>query len=263
MPAAKATGGRASKSGTSTIDPAEVERFSALAADWWNPAGKFRPLHKFNPVRIEYIKRKACQHFDRQFEAPTALAGLRVLDIGCGGGLVSEPLARMGASAVGADASTTNISVASLHARQSGVDIDYRATTAEALAEAGESFDIVLAMEIIEHVADIGLFLDALARMVRPGGMLLVATINRTAKAWALAIVAAERILRWLPVGTHSYDKLVRPEEIELPLARSGLTVIERVGVFYHPLEDRWKLSTDTDVNYMVLASRPGGDGHA
>jgi 2-polyprenyl-6-hydroxyphenyl methylase/3-demethylubiquinone-9 3-methyltransferase len=243
---------------TGTVDPSEIERFSALAAEWWNPAGKFRPLHKFNPARVEFIKRKACEHFGRDFANPRALDGLRILDIGCGGGLLSEPLARMGAHVVGADASPTNIGVATHHAHLSGLQIDYRATTAEALADAGQTYDLVLAMEIIEHVADVGMFLDAIARMTRPGGLLLVATINRTMKAWALAIVAAEQILRWLPRGTHSYDKLVRPEEIEIPLAQAGLNIIERVGVFYHPLEDRWKLSTDTDVNYMVLAGRPG-----
>jgi 2-polyprenyl-6-hydroxyphenyl methylase/3-demethylubiquinone-9 3-methyltransferase len=239
------------------VDPREIERFSALAADWWNPAGKFRPLHKFNPVRVEYIKRKASQHFGRDFTDSRALAGLRMLDIGCGGGLLSEPLARMGADVVGADASETNIGIARLHAQSSALPIDYRCATAEALAAEGERFDMVLAMEIIEHVADVGLFLDALTELTRPGGLLLIATINRTMKAWALAIVAAERILRWLPRGTHDYDKLVRPEEIEGPLARAGFTISERAGVVYHPLEDRWKLSADSDVNYMVLASRP------
>jgi len=243
--------------GAGTVDPREIERFSALAQEWWNPAGKFRPLHKFNPVRVEYVKRKACEHFGRDFIDPQALAGLRILDIGCGGGLLSEPLARMGAEVVGADASETNVEVARLHGESSGMRIDYRCTTAEALAAEGQNFDMVLAMEIIEHVADVGLFLDALTKLTRPGGLLLVATINRTMKAWALAIVAAERILRWLPRGTHEYEKLIRPEEIEAPLAQSGFAILERPGVFYHPLEDRWKLSADTDVNYMVLASRP------
>ena len=239
-----------------TIDKAEVERFSAMAAEWWNPSGKFRPLHKFNPVRLEYIKRQVCANFDRDMKDPKAFAGLRFLDIGCGGGLLSEPMARLGADVVGADPSATNIEIARIHAAQSGLDIDYRAATAVELNAAGEKFDVVLNMEVIEHVADPAMFLRECSAMVKPGGLMFIATINRTMKAWALAIVAAENVLRWLPKGTHSYEKLVRPEEMEGPLGEAGMSVIDRTGVVYNVLADRWDLSRDMDVNYMFLARR-------
>lgn len=241
----------------STIDQAELDRFSALAAEWWNPKGKFKPLHKFNPVRLAYIRDRAAAHFGRDPKSGRPLDGLRLLDIGCGGGLLSEPMARMGAAVVGADPSETNIEVARLHAERSGLSIDYRAAAAEDLAAAEETFDIVLNMEVVEHVADVGLFLASCARMVRPGGLMFIATINRTMKAMALAIVGAEYVLRWLPKGTHHYDKLVRPAEIEGPLELAGMTMLDRTGVFYNPLQDRWALSRDMDVNYMILAARP------
>ncbi len=240
-----------------TIDAREIERFSAMAADWWNPTGKFRPLHKFNPVRLEYIKRNVCEAFGRDFNNPKAFAGLRFLDIGCGGGLLSEPMARLGATVVGADPSTTNVEVAKIHAAQSGLSIDYRPVAAEDLNAVGEKFDVVLNMEVIEHVANPALFLAECAAMVKPGGLMFIATINRTNKAWALAIFAAENVLRWLPRGTHSYEKLVRPEEIEGPLEAAGMETIDRTGVFYNVLADRWDLSRDMDVNYMILARRP------
>jgi len=241
-----------------TIDQSEVDRFSAMASEWWDPTGKFRPLHKFNPVRLTYIRDRAAAHFDRDPKSARPLEGLRLLDIGCGGGLLSEPMARMGAEVVGADASQTNVEIARIHAAQSGLAIDYRAATAEDLAAAGERFDIVLNMEVVEHVADVDLFLSSCAGMVRPGGLMFVATINRTMKALALAIVGAEYVLRWLPRGTHQYEKLVRPNEIEAPLAASGMSVIDRSGVFYSPLSDSWNLSRDMDVNYMLLAARDG-----
>ncbi|MEK1886787.1 MAG: bifunctional 2-polyprenyl-6-hydroxyphenol methylase/3-demethylubiquinol 3-O-methyltransferase UbiG [Phyllobacterium sp.] len=241
----------------STIDAAEVERFSRMAAEWWNPQGKFRPLHKFNPTRLAYIKEKVCAHYAIDPHRPMPFSGLRILDIGCGGGLLCEPMARLGATVVGADAGETNIEVAKIHAGQSGLAIDYRATTAEALAEAGEQFDIVLNMEVVEHVADVELYMSACAQMVKPGGLTFVATINRTLKAFGLAILGAEYVLRWLPRGTHQYDKLVRPDELETALVRSGLQVLEKVGVTYSPLSDSWNRSRDTDVNYMVLATRP------
>ena len=234
-----------------------MERFSRLAAEWWNPAGKFKPLHKFNPVRLAYIREKVCERFGRDPRAPKPFEGLRILHIGCGGGLIAEPLARLGAAVVGADASVTNIEVARLHAEQNGVAVDYRAETAEALDAAGERFDVVLALEVVEHVADVDLFLASAAAMVKPGGLLLVATINRTARAFAFAIVGAEYVLGWLPKGTHEYGKLVRPEEIEAPLRRDGLETVEQVGVVYHPLADEWRRSRDTGVNYMLLARRP------
>ena len=244
------------KSAGNTIDIAEVERFSAMAADWWNPSGKFRPLHKFNPVRLEYIKRQVCENFGRDVKDPKAFTGLRVLDIGCGGGLLSEPMARLGASVVGADPSETNIEAAKIHAAQSRLEIDYRAKSAEQLNAAAEKFDVVLNMEVIEHVADPALFLAECAAMVKPGGLMFIATINRTMKAWALAIIAAENVLRWLPKGTQSYEKLVRPQELEGPLSQAGMTVIHRTGVAYNVLADRWVLSPDMDVNYMFLSRR-------
>lgn len=244
-------------SGTTTIDEGEIARFQAMAAEWWNPAGKFRPLHKFNPVRLSYIKEQVCARFDRDVNDPQAFAGLRFLDIGCGGGLLCEPMARLGAEVIGADPGTTNIEVARIHAAQSGLEIDYRATTAEDLAAAGERFDVVLNMEVVEHVADVPMFMAACAEMVKPGGLMFVATINRTLKAYALAIVGAEVVLRWLPRGTHSYDKLVRPQELEGPLASAGMTVMDRCGVTYNPLFDKWDRSKDMDVNYMLLAERP------
>jgi 2-polyprenyl-6-hydroxyphenyl methylase / 3-demethylubiquinone-9 3-methyltransferase len=241
-----------------TIDAGEVDRFSRMAQEWWDPTGKFRPLHKFNPVRLTYIRDKVAGHFDRDPKSLKPFEGLRVLDIGCGGGLLSEPIARMGAEVVGADASETNIEVAKIHAEQSGTPVDYRATTAEALADAGEQFDVVLNMEVVEHVSDVELFLSSCAKMVKPGGLMFIATINRTPKALALAIVGAEYVLRWLPRGTHQYEKLVRPAEIEGPLSAAGMGIIERTGVSYSPLSDRWNLSRDLDVNYMLLAARPG-----
>ncbi|QQM30357.1 bifunctional 2-polyprenyl-6-hydroxyphenol methylase/3-demethylubiquinol 3-O-methyltransferase UbiG [Martelella lutilitoris] len=240
-----------------TIDDSQVEWFSKMAAEWWDPTGKFKPLHKFNPVRISYIREKACAHFARDEKSARPLAGLRILDVGCGGGLLAEPLTRMGASVTGIDPAEKNIGIASTHAAESGLEIDYRATTAEALAEAGETFDIVLNMEVVEHVSDVDFFLTTCASLVRPGGMMFVATINRTLKAGALAIFAAERVLRWLPPGTHQYEKLVRPEEVEKPLKAAGMDIIERQGVFYSVLTDSWNRSKDTDVNYMVLTTRP------
>jgi 2-polyprenyl-6-hydroxyphenyl methylase/3-demethylubiquinone-9 3-methyltransferase len=239
-----------------TIDQSEVDRFSAMAAEWWSPTGKFRPLHKFNPVRIAYIRDKVSAHFGRDPRAHQPLGGLRVLDIGCGGGLLSEPVARMGANVVGADASEKNIGIARTHAEQSGVAVDYRAVTAEQLAADGEQFDVVLNMEVVEHVADVAFFMETCASLVKPGGLMFVATINRTLKAAALAIVGAEYVLRWLPRGTHQYEKLVRPEEIEAPLGVGGMSVIERTGVFFNPIQNQWNLSKDMDVNYMLLAEK-------
>lgn len=241
----------------STIDQAEVDRFSAMAREWWDPAGKFKPLHKFNPVRLAYIREQVCAHHGRDPHAERPFAGLRILDIGCGGGLLCEPMARLGADVVGVDPSERNIEIAKLHAAESGLAIDYRASTAEALADAGERFDIVLNMEVVEHVANVPLFVNRCADMVKPGGLMFIATINRTLKALALAIVGAEYVLRWLPRGTHQYERLVRPGELHAALANSAMNVRETVGVFYNPLTDRWDRSRDTDVNYMVLAGKP------
>ncbi|MBZ9939382.1 bifunctional 2-polyprenyl-6-hydroxyphenol methylase/3-demethylubiquinol 3-O-methyltransferase UbiG [Mesorhizobium sp. BR1-1-16] len=246
----------ATRDQNTTVDDAEIAHFSAIADEWWASGGKFAPLHRLNPIRIQFIKDEAARLFSRDARDPRALSGLRLLDIGCGGGLLSEPMARLGATVVGADASATNIGVATLHASEAGLDIDYRATTAEALAAAGESFDIVLAMEIVEHVADLGLFVRETARMVRPGGLIVFSTINRTPKAFMLAIMGAEYVLRWLPRGTHSYEKLVKPRELEAALAEAGLAPSAQSGVVYDPLRDIWKTSRDMDVNYMLAATR-------
>lgn len=245
------------ESARSTIDQGEVDRFSAMADEWWDPAGKFRPLHKFNPVRLAYIREKVCENFNLSMTEPGVFKGLRFLDIGCGGGLLCEPMARLGAEVIGADASEINIEVARIHAQRTGLNIDYRAVTAEALEAAGERFDVILNMEVVEHVADVDLFMTSCARMLKPGGLMFVATINRTFKANALAIFMAENVLKWLPKGTHEYDKLVRPEEVITPLESENLKVIDQTGVFYNPLLDRWAKSTDMDVNYMLLAKRP------
>jgi 2-polyprenyl-6-hydroxyphenyl methylase / 3-demethylubiquinone-9 3-methyltransferase len=239
-----------------TVDQDEVARFSRLAAEWWDARGPMAPLHKFNPVRLAYVRDRVAEHFSRDPKRLDSLSELRVLDIGCGGGILSEPLARLGAAVVGADPSASNIAVARDHAAQSDLAIDYRTTTAEALAEAGETFDVVLAMEVVEHVADVGLFIDLAAAMVKPGGLLIVATLNRTMKSFALAIVGAEYVLRWLPRGTHQWDKFVTPNELEIAIARSGMELIDETGVIYNLFADRWQLSTDTDVNYMVVAEK-------
>ncbi|HYW59931.1 MAG TPA: bifunctional 2-polyprenyl-6-hydroxyphenol methylase/3-demethylubiquinol 3-O-methyltransferase UbiG [Xanthobacteraceae bacterium] len=239
-----------------TVDEAEVARFAALATQWWDPRGNMAPLHKFNPLRLAYIRDTACQHFRRDPKGLDCLDRLRFLDIGCGGGLLSEPLARLGGEVVGADPAEANIAAARLHAADSGLEVDYRATTAEVLAQAGERFDVVLAMEVVEHVADVNLFVKLTAEMVRPGGLMIAATLNRTLKSFALAIVGAEYVLRWLPRGTHQWDKFVTPNELEIALERGGLRVIDETGVVYNPLADRWRLASDMDVNYMLTAER-------
>lgn len=240
-----------------TVDPSEVERFSAMAAQWWDPNGKFRPLHRFNPARLAYLKREIASHFHRDGKAADAFAGLRLVDIGCGGGLISEPMARLGAAVTGIDPSPVNIEVAKAHAGERGLAIDYRATTAEALHEAGERFDVVLALEVVEHVSDVAAFLTLVADLVRPGGLVVVATLNRTLRAYGLAVLGAEYVLRWLPPGTHDWRKFVKPEEVEAPLQDGGLTLLDRRGLVFNPLLDRWSESADVSVNYMVLAARP------
>jgi len=249
---------RSSRASASTVDAAEVERFARLAETWWDPRGKMAVLHKFNPVRLGTIKEAACRQFKRDIKALDALKGLRILDIGCGGGILSEPLARLGAEVVGADPADTNIEVAKLHAARSGIAVDYRCTTAEELADAGERFDIVLAMEVVEHVADVNLFVARCAEMVKPGGLMVAATLNRTLKSFALAIVGAEYVLGWLPRGTHQWDKFVTPNELEIAFELAGLRVVDEQGVIYNLFADRWQLSSDIDVNYMMVAERAG-----
>ena len=239
-----------------TINPEEVAKFTAMAEQWWDPKGKFKPLHKFNPVRLSYIRDKVLAHFGRDGTKRRPLEGLRLLDIGCGGGLLCEPMTRLGATVVGADAAERNIHIARLHAEQSGLEIDYRATSAETLAAAGEKFDIVLNMEVVEHVDNVPLYMKSVADLVAPGGLLFTATINRTLRAYAFAIVGAEQVLRWLPKGTHDYAKFLTPEEISALVSRNGLSVTEKTGVVFHPLADEWRLSRDTGINYMVLAEK-------
>ena len=243
--------------GAETVDQDEVARFSRLAGEWWDPHGPMATLHKFNPVRLAYIRDRTVEHFGRDPKSLDSLSGLRFLDIGCGAGILCEPLARLGASVVGADPSAKNIAVARAHAAQSGLTIDYRDTTVEQLAEAGERFDVVLAMEVVEHVTDVGLFIAHAGAMVKPGGLLFVATLNRTAKSFAFAIVGAEYILRWLPRGTHRWDKFVTPDELEIAIEQGGLHITGESGVIYNLMADRWQLSRDTDVNYMVVAEKP------
>lgn len=243
-----------------SIDAAEVERFAHHAADWWNPRGPMAALHKFNPVRLAYIRDRAAKRFGRDPNTLDCLKGLRMLDIGCGGGILSEPLARLGAQMVGADPARENIAAARAHADDEGVAVDYRATTAEALAEAGERFDVVLAMEVVEHVADVPAFVATCAAMVKPGGLMIAATLNRTLKSFALAIVSAEYVLRWVPRGTHQWDKFVTPRELETAVENVGLRVTGERGMVYNPFADRWQLSSNMDVNYMLVAERPDGE---
>jgi 2-polyprenyl-6-hydroxyphenyl methylase / 3-demethylubiquinone-9 3-methyltransferase len=240
-----------------TVDQAEVAHFDTMAATWWDPHGKMRALHMINPVRIGYIRDAACRHFERDRKRLDCLTGLRILDIGCGAGLLSEPLARIGATVVGADPSATNIEMARVHARQSDLAVDYRAATAEDLADAGERFDIVLAMEVVEHVADVPLFVKRCAEMVKSGGLMIAATINRTVKSYLFIIVGAEYILGLLPRGTHHWEKLVTPDELETAMADNGLEVLDERGVTLDFLSGDLRLSDDTDVNYMVAAARP------
>jgi len=238
---------------TSTVDPAEIEKFSALAAEWWNPKGPFGALHRLNPVRLGFIRDCAARHFATSSSKP--LAGLKVADVGCGGGLVSAPLARMGAEVTAIDGSAEAIGAARAHAQQSGLDINFQNTTAEALVEDGAQFDLVTALEIVEHVSDVSAFLSAVSALLKPGGLLVLSTINRTPRARALAIVGAERILKWAPEGAHDYDKLVTPDEI-----RSGAPALqwdEPVGVTFNPLGAGWALSRDVSVNYLIAGYRP------
>jgi 2-polyprenyl-6-hydroxyphenyl methylase/3-demethylubiquinone-9 3-methyltransferase len=242
----------------SSVDAAEVERFARHAADWWDARGPMAALHKFNPVRLGYIRDRAAERFGRDAKKLDCLKGLRMLDIGCGGGILSEPLARIGAQMVGVDPAEENVAAARAHAEDEGVAVDYRAATAEELAEAGEAFDVVLAMEVVEHVTDVPAFVATCAGMVKPGGLMIAATLNRTLKSFALAIVGAEYVLRWVPRGTHQWDKFVTPRELETAVENAGLHVTGERGVVYNPFADRWQLSSDMDVNYMLVAQKPG-----
>jgi 2-polyprenyl-6-hydroxyphenyl methylase/3-demethylubiquinone-9 3-methyltransferase len=240
---------------SASVDPDEVAKFAALAGQWWDPAGKFAPLHRLNPARLTFIRDRIAAHTGRDPLAERPLAGLRVLDIGCGGGLLCEPLARLGAQVTGIDAAEQNVAVAAEHAAEAGLDIDYRHGTAEDLAEAGAGFELVLNMEVVEHVADVAAFLQASAALVAPGGAMALATLNRTPKSFALAIVGAEYVLRWLPRGTHDWRRFLRPSELVASLRAAGLETRELTGVVYNPLTGAWRLAPhDLEVNYMVFA---------
>jgi 2-polyprenyl-6-hydroxyphenyl methylase/3-demethylubiquinone-9 3-methyltransferase len=242
---------------SATIDPAEVAKFEAMAADWWNPDGKFKPLHMMNPVRLDYITRQIAAEFGRELGGERPFEGLRLLDIGCGGGLLCEPMARLGATVVGADAAERNIPVAQVHAVQSDLVIDYRHTTAEALAAAGEVFDVVLNMEVVEHVADPLAYLTACHDLLKPGGLHICSTINRNPKSFALAIVGAEVIMRWLPRGTHDWKKFITPDELFDLMRRAGLDPVDRKGFVFNPVSWQWRISDrDLSVNYVTAAVR-------
>jgi 2-polyprenyl-6-hydroxyphenyl methylase/3-demethylubiquinone-9 3-methyltransferase len=240
-----------------TVNAAEIAKFAAIADEWWNPQGKFKPLHKFNPERIRFVRDRAAAHFGLDPSLPRPFAGLRLLDIGCGGGLIAEPMARLGFDVTGIDAAERNIAVARLHAERNNLPIVYECATPELLGARGLRCDVVLALEVIEHVDDVDMFLGAACQLVAPGGLLIAATLNRTLKSLALAKIGAEYILRWLPAGTHDWRHFVRPSELASGLRRSGLDVREIAGVSYDLLKDQWKLSRDLDVNYIALATKP------
>jgi 2-polyprenyl-6-hydroxyphenyl methylase/3-demethylubiquinone-9 3-methyltransferase len=239
-----------------TLDRDEVARFARLSGEWWDERGSFRQLHRINPARLAYIRDQLCQRFGRDSKQAASLSGLSVLDIGCGGGLVCEPLARLGARATGIDPAAENIAVAKAHASAAGLDIAYEVATAEELAARGQSYDAVLLLEVVEHVPDVPAFIKTVAPLVKPGGMMILSTLNRTFKAYALAIVGAELILRWLPVGTHQWQRFVKPEELASALSAAGLTLAGTEGLIYDPFSDEWRLGSDRDVNYFAAAMR-------
>lgn len=239
-----------------TVDTQEVAKFEAIAAEWWDPDGKFKPLHLMNPCRLDYILNQISGQFGTR-GGRNALAGISVVDVGSGGGLISEPMARLGANVTGLDAAAGNIVIADAHAATMGLTVDYRVETAEAVAENGDQFDVVIALEIVEHVADVPIFIEALSALVRPGGLLLMSTLNRTAKSWAGAIVGAERLLRWLPVGTHDWNKFLTPEELEAAISTTGLEVVDAKGMVLNPISGDWTLSdADLSMNYILTAEK-------
>jgi 2-polyprenyl-6-hydroxyphenyl methylase/3-demethylubiquinone-9 3-methyltransferase len=241
---------------TPTLDRDEVARFAKLGGEWWDPNGPFKPLHRINPTRLTYIRDRLCRAFQRDSKAAKSLEGLSVLDIGCGGGLVCEPLARLGARVTGIDPGAESIDAAKAHAEAGHLAIDYQAATAEELAARGESYDAVLLLEVVEHVPDVPAFLKMVSPLVKPSGIILLSTLNRTLKAYALAIVGAEYILRWLPVGTHQWDRFVTPGELRAALAAAGLKLTDTTGMIYDPFADEWRLGRDTDVNYFATATK-------
>ncbi|CUH64925.1 3-demethylubiquinone-9 3-methyltransferase [Thalassovita gelatinovora] len=242
-----------------TVDPSEVAKFEAMAAEWWDPKGKFKPLHMLNPCRLDYITGQIAGEFGRDLSQDRPFAGLRLLDIGCGGGLLAEPMARLGATVVGADAAAGNIPVAQVHAEQSGLDIDYRNVTAEELAAAGEQFDVVLNMEVVEHVADPLTYLTACRQLLKPGGLMICSTLNRNPKSFAVAIVGAEFVMRWLPKGTHDWAKFITPDELYDLIRNAGLNPVDRKGMVFNPISWQWSISDrDLSVNYVTASIKPG-----
>lgn len=247
----------ASPKGT-TVEPVEIAKFEAMAADWWNPDGKFKPLHAMSPCRLDYIAEQIAAEFGKSRKGRRPFDGVTLADVGCGGGLASEPMARLGCSVTGFDAATESLGVARAHAAASGLEIDYREETAEEAVARGERFDVVLALEIVEHVADVSAFLCALEALLKPGGLLIMSTLNRTAESWATAIVGAERILRWLPVGTHDWRKFPTPKELEAAIVNVGLDVVDAKGMTLDPLRGEWRLSAkNLRVNYIMTAVKP------
>ncbi|WP_391480756.1 bifunctional 2-polyprenyl-6-hydroxyphenol methylase/3-demethylubiquinol 3-O-methyltransferase UbiG [Nereida sp. NH-UV-3] len=241
-----------------TVDPAEIAKFEAMAAEWWDVNGKFKPLHMLNPCRLDYITRQIAAEFGRDLTQDAPFEGLRILDIGCGGGLLCEPMARLGATIVGADAAERNIPVAKVHAEQCGLDIDYRFTTAEAMADAGEQFDVVLNMEVVEHVADPLAYLTACQQLLKPGGLQICSTLNRNPKSYLMAIIGAEHIMRWLPKGTHEWSKFITPDELFELLTTSGMTPVDRKGFVFNPISWSWSISEkDLSVNYVTASTKP------
>lgn len=239
----------------STIDPAEVAKFEAMANEWWDLEGKFKPLHMLNPCRLDYINEQIAIEFNKDLTQNLPFKGLRILDIGCGGGLLCEPMARLGASVVGADAASGNIPVAQIHAQQSELEIDYRHTTAEALADRGEKFDVVLNMEVVEHVAGPPTYLLACQKLLKPGGLHICSTLNRNPKSFLFAIIGAEWVMRWLPKGTHDWNKFITPDELFAFLTEAGLLPVDRKGFVFDKIRWSWSLSaTDLSVNYVTAS---------
>jgi 2-polyprenyl-6-hydroxyphenyl methylase/3-demethylubiquinone-9 3-methyltransferase len=243
---------------SSTVDEDEVAKFTRLAGEWWDPTGSFAPLHRFNPVRLRFIRDVAAEHFGRNSRDRTPFSGFSLLDLGCGGGLLSEPLSRLGFEVLGADAGRQNVEIAAVHAARTGAPVSYRCATAEKLREEGLAFDVVLAMEIIEHVPNVPAFVSECAGLIRPGGLLFAATINRTLKSLALAKLAAEYVLRWLPPGTHDWSRFIPPDRFRALLTGAGLSVLRVQGMVFSPLAWDWRLSRDTDVNYVIVAGQEG-----
>ena len=257
MPNRTMTQPQANSAPDNTLDPQEIKRFSRIADEWWDPLGKFRPLHQLNPIRLTYIRDEICRHFGIEKHVPTPLKGLKVLDIGCGGGLLCEPMTRMGARVTGVDPAERTIKAARAHAASMGLDIDYRISRAEELVKAGELFDVVVNMEVIEHVPDVLAFLNICSQLVRPGGQMLASTLNRTLKSYGLAIIGAEYIMRWLPTGTHQWQRFVTPDELKKAMLDADLTDIEQTGMSFNPLTGNWTLGADLEVNYLASAKKP------